>query len=49
VLYRDGLPVATLISAEVRLLVQLDAAACWQARNALLRRPAALTPVDAAS
>ncbi len=49
VLYRDGLPVATLISGEVRFLVEMDAAACWQAQNALIRRPAALTPVDAAS
>ena len=37
VLYRDGLPVATLISGEVRFLVELDAAACWQAQNALIR------------
>ena len=49
VLYRDGLPVATLISGEVRFLVELDAAACWQAQNALIRRPAAVTPVDAPS
>jgi ATP-dependent Lhr-like helicase len=37
VLYRDGLPVATLISGEVRFLVEMDAAACWQAQNALIR------------
>jgi ATP-dependent Lhr-like helicase len=37
VLYRDGLPVATLISGEVRFLVDMDAAASWQAQNALIR------------
>jgi ATP-dependent helicase Lhr and Lhr-like helicase len=44
VLYRDGLPLATLAGGEVRLLETLDAAAQWEARNALLRRhvPAAL-------
>ena len=47
VLYRDGLPVATLISGEVRFLVEMDTAACWQAQNALIRRPAVLTAVDA--
>jgi ATP-dependent Lhr-like helicase len=49
VLYRDGLPVATLISGEVRFLVELDPAACWQAQNALIRRPAAVTAVDVLS
>ena len=44
VLYRDGLPVATLISGEVRFLVEMDAAARWQAQNALIRRPAAAAP-----
>jgi ATP-dependent Lhr-like helicase len=39
VLYRDGLPVATLNSGEVRFLVEMDAAASWQAQNALIRRP----------
>ncbi|HTX06897.1 MAG TPA: DEAD/DEAH box helicase [Steroidobacteraceae bacterium] len=44
VLYRDGLPLATLAGGEVRILGTLDAAAQWEARNALLRRhvPAAL-------
>jgi ATP-dependent helicase Lhr and Lhr-like helicase len=44
VLYRDGLPLATLAGGEVRILETLDAAAQWEARNALLRRhvPAAL-------
>jgi ATP-dependent helicase Lhr and Lhr-like helicase len=47
VLYRDGLPLATLAGAEVRFLETLDAAAQWQARNALLRRhvPAALADI----
>ncbi|MGH8295539.1 MAG: Lhr family helicase, partial [Steroidobacteraceae bacterium] len=44
VLFRDGLPLATLAGGEVRFLDELDAAGEWQARNALLRRhvPAAL-------
>jgi ATP-dependent helicase Lhr and Lhr-like helicase len=46
VLYRDGLPVATLNSGEVRFLVEMDAAASWQAQNALIRRPS--TTVTAA-
>jgi len=47
VLYRDGLPLATLAGADVRFLETLDAAAQWQARNALLRRhvPAALADI----
>ncbi len=48
-LFRDGLPVATLTGAEVRLLVELDAAASWQARNALIRRPGAMSPAEAPS
>ncbi|HJS91926.1 MAG TPA: hypothetical protein VJ738_18295, partial [Steroidobacteraceae bacterium] len=44
VLYRDGLPLATLAGGEVRFLEPLDAAVQWEARNALLRRhvPAAV-------
>jgi ATP-dependent helicase Lhr and Lhr-like helicase len=38
VLYRDGLPVATLAAGEVQFLETLDAATEWEARNALLRR-----------
>ena len=38
VLYRDGLPVAMLVSGEVRFLVELDEARRWQAQNALIRR-----------
>ena len=47
VLYRDGLPLATLAGSEVRFLDALDAAAQWEARNALLRRhvPAALADI----
>ncbi|HEV2701378.1 MAG TPA: DEAD/DEAH box helicase [Steroidobacteraceae bacterium] len=40
VLYRDGLPVATLIAGEVRFLVDMDPAQRWQAQNVLIRRPA---------
>ncbi|HET9107608.1 MAG TPA: DEAD/DEAH box helicase [Steroidobacteraceae bacterium] len=48
ILYRDGLPLATLAGGEVRFLETLDAAAQWQARSALLRRhvPAALADID---
>jgi ATP-dependent helicase Lhr and Lhr-like helicase len=47
VLYRDGLPLATLAGGEIRFLETLDAAAQWQARNALLRRhvPAVLADI----
>jgi ATP-dependent Lhr-like helicase len=38
VLYRDGLPVATLAAGEVQFLETLDPATEWEARNALLRR-----------
>ncbi len=38
VLFRDGLPVATLIGKQVRMLARLDRHAEWQAHNALLRR-----------
>ncbi len=38
VLYRDGSPIALLVAGEVRYLVELDAKAQWEARNALLRR-----------
>jgi ATP-dependent Lhr-like helicase len=36
-LYRDGLPIATLAAGEVRLLEEMDAATEWEARKALLR------------
>jgi hypothetical protein len=38
VLYRDGLPVATLAAGEVQFLETLDPATEWDAHNALLRR-----------
>ncbi|HSF24854.1 MAG TPA: hypothetical protein VLE20_11570, partial [Blastocatellia bacterium] len=38
VLYRDGVPLATLESGEVRFLVELDPATQWAAKNALVRR-----------
>jgi ATP-dependent Lhr-like helicase len=40
VLYRDGLPVATLSAGEVHFLVDMDSAQRWQAQTALIRRPA---------
>jgi ATP-dependent helicase Lhr and Lhr-like helicase len=48
ILYRDGLPLATLAGGEVRFLETLDAAAQWEARNVLLRRhvPAALADIS---
>jgi ATP-dependent Lhr-like helicase len=44
VLYRDGVPIATLVAGEVRFLETLAPDAEWSARNALLRRqvPASL-------
>ena len=41
VLYRDGVPIATLESGEVRFLVELDPASQWAAKNALVRRKVA--------
>jgi ATP-dependent Lhr-like helicase len=38
VLYRDGVPIALLEAKEIRFLVEMNAAAQWKARNALLRR-----------
>jgi ATP-dependent Lhr-like helicase len=38
VLYRDGLPIATLAGGDVQFLETLDPATEWEARNALLRR-----------
>ncbi|HEY6457271.1 MAG TPA: DEAD/DEAH box helicase [Steroidobacteraceae bacterium] len=46
VLYRDGLPVATLISGQIRFLVEIDEGRRWQTQNALIRRPGA-TAVEA--
>jgi ATP-dependent helicase Lhr and Lhr-like helicase len=39
ILYRDGLPIAILETGEVRFLVELEKAAEWKARTALIRRP----------
>ena len=47
VLYRDGLPVATLISGEIQFLVEMDAAAAWQAQNTLIRRQVTAASLDA--
>ncbi|HEY6328768.1 MAG TPA: hypothetical protein VI756_05485, partial [Blastocatellia bacterium] len=38
VLYRDGEPIATLEGGNVNFLVELSAAAQWEAKNALVRR-----------
>ena len=47
VLYRDGVPVATLAGGELRFLETLEPAEQWEARNVLLRRhvPAALADI----
>jgi ATP-dependent helicase Lhr and Lhr-like helicase len=39
ILYRDGIPIALHEGRETRYLVDLDAAARWQAHTALVRRP----------
>jgi len=38
ILYRDGVPIATLESGTVRFLVEMDSASQWKAKNALVRR-----------
>ncbi len=38
VLYRDGVPIALLEAKEIHYLVEMNAAAQWKVRNALLRR-----------
>lgn len=38
ILYRDGIPIATLESGGVRFLVEMDSASEWKAKNALVRR-----------
>jgi ATP-dependent helicase Lhr and Lhr-like helicase len=47
-LYRDGVPVATLAGGKVQFLVSLDAAAQWEAQNRLLRSPAPALMADLA-
>jgi ATP-dependent Lhr-like helicase len=44
-LYRDGIPIATLAAGEVRMLETLDAADEWQAHKTLLRQTAPRRPV----
>ncbi|HZF09249.1 MAG TPA: hypothetical protein VFE33_10715, partial [Thermoanaerobaculia bacterium] len=39
ILYRDGIPIALHEGKETRFLIDLDAAARWQAHTALVRRP----------
>jgi ATP-dependent helicase Lhr and Lhr-like helicase len=39
ILFRDGIPIAILEAGEVRFLVELEKAAEWKARTALIRRP----------
>jgi hypothetical protein len=41
--------VATLISGEVRFLVEMDEARRWQSQNALIRRPGATAVEPAVS
>jgi ATP-dependent helicase Lhr and Lhr-like helicase len=43
-LYRDGIPIATLAAGEVRMLETLDAADEWQAHKTLLRQTAPRRP-----
>jgi len=38
ILYRDGIPIATLESGGVQFLVEMDSASQWKAKNALVRR-----------
>jgi ATP-dependent helicase Lhr and Lhr-like helicase len=49
-LYRDGVPIAFAAAGEIEFLVEIDAAAKWQARKALLRggvpRDTAAVPAD---
>ena len=40
VVYRDGLPVASLTGGKKQFLAELDAAGQWEARKRLLRSPA---------
>src|SRR5205807_888216 len=45
VLYRDGLPIATLSGGAVKLLVTLDPAGEWEAQKALLHGPTSVPPI----
>ena len=44
-LYRDGIPIATLAAGEVRFLETLDPATEWEAQKTLLRQTAPRRPV----
>jgi len=47
VLYRDGVPVATLAGGEVKPLEEMDAGTLWQAQKILLRQgPMAEQPAE---
>jgi ATP-dependent helicase Lhr and Lhr-like helicase len=48
-LYRDGIPIATLAAGEVRFLETLDGPAEWEAHKALLRRTAPRRPMAEAA
>ncbi|MGA8277868.1 MAG: DEAD/DEAH box helicase [Rhodanobacteraceae bacterium] len=47
VLYRDGIPIATLVGSAVTLLEPIDPALEWTARKALLRRTDSAKPTEA--
>jgi hypothetical protein len=46
VLYRDGVPVATVIAGKVHFLEELDAAQSWEVEKRLLRRVPATQPEE---
>ncbi|HEY2591379.1 MAG TPA: hypothetical protein VGI35_07285, partial [Steroidobacteraceae bacterium] len=48
-LYRDGIPLATLAGGDVTFLESLGAAEEWDVRNAVLRRGPTRTPTDISS
>jgi ATP-dependent helicase Lhr and Lhr-like helicase len=48
-LYRDGIPAATLAAGEVRFLETLDAASEWEAHKTLLRQTAPRRPMAEAA
>jgi ATP-dependent Lhr-like helicase len=45
VLYRDGLPIATLSGGAVKFLVALEASDEWEAQKALLHGPTSVPPI----
>ena len=47
-LFRDGLPVASLAGGDVQFLTALDAATQWEARKSLLRSPTPTALADLA-